>query len=333
MDQSHYGYAFAVTATIQDLDPSYQYCHVLGHELSAKETAKDPSRWKDVVARSPLGMCSNGGVHGAFQERFRVEHFDEDEDYTRIVPELEGVCKPREGWEPTRMGQATCVHALGHLTMYVTNADINKALELCDLLLADDQHGGEKQLCYDGAFMQIYQPLEPEDFALIEGKEIETKEESAEFCATFVDDKKLSCLMGRWPLFLETIETPATVSLICEPLRDDVDAYRFCHKGTFAAVTTLVAENDVERVELYCAAVPTEVQSWCFADAVARFLTTDITYTDRALAMCSAAVGYGVEHQCYKEIIRYMGFIFTPDDPDRTALCRALPPIYQTQCQ
>ncbi|MEZ4200780.1 MAG: hypothetical protein R3B69_04370 [Candidatus Paceibacterota bacterium] len=78
--------AFAVTATIQDLDPSYQYCHVLGHELSAKETAKDPSRWKDVVARSPLGMCSNGGVHGAFQERFRVEHFDEDEDYTELFP-------------------------------------------------------------------------------------------------------------------------------------------------------------------------------------------------------------------------------------------------------
>ncbi|MEL6804243.1 MAG: hypothetical protein AAFO91_10720, partial [Bacteroidota bacterium] len=32
--------AFTVTKLIQDIDPSFQYCHVLGHYISAKETAK-----------------------------------------------------------------------------------------------------------------------------------------------------------------------------------------------------------------------------------------------------------------------------------------------------
>ena len=34
--------AFAVTQVVQEKDPSYQYCHVLGHYLAAKETQKDP---------------------------------------------------------------------------------------------------------------------------------------------------------------------------------------------------------------------------------------------------------------------------------------------------
>ena len=69
--------AFAVTQVARK-DPSYQYCHVLGHYLAAKETQKDPENWKDVIARIPLGMCSNGAIHGAFQERFRAESLPEN---------------------------------------------------------------------------------------------------------------------------------------------------------------------------------------------------------------------------------------------------------------
>ena len=72
MDSISMEEAFQVTRIIQDLDKSYQYCHVLGHELSARETAKDPGKWKDIIPRCPSGLCSNGCIHGAFQERFRA---------------------------------------------------------------------------------------------------------------------------------------------------------------------------------------------------------------------------------------------------------------------
>ncbi|MBX9765211.1 hypothetical protein K2X83_01060, partial [Patescibacteria group bacterium] len=69
--------AFQVTTVIQNKVSDYFYCHVLGHNLSAKETAKDPSKWTEVVARCPVGMCSNGCLHGAAQERFRAESLSE----------------------------------------------------------------------------------------------------------------------------------------------------------------------------------------------------------------------------------------------------------------
>ncbi|MEZ4200781.1 MAG: hypothetical protein R3B69_04375 [Candidatus Paceibacterota bacterium] len=105
------------------------------------------------------------------------------------------------------MGQATCVHALGHLTMYVTNADINKALELCDLLLADDQHGGEKQLCYDGAFMQIYQPLEPEDFASLKARRLRPKRRVRSFARRLMGEDEVP-VSESWPLYHELMQEP-----------------------------------------------------------------------------------------------------------------------------
>jgi hypothetical protein len=57
--------AFQVTRYVQEKRPEYLYCHVLGHNIAEQETRKDPSRWKDVVARCPTTMCNNGCPHGA----------------------------------------------------------------------------------------------------------------------------------------------------------------------------------------------------------------------------------------------------------------------------
>ncbi|PIT90972.1 hypothetical protein COU17_02885, partial [Candidatus Kaiserbacteria bacterium CG10_big_fil_rev_8_21_14_0_10_49_17] len=88
--------AFEVTRAVQDIDDMYFYCHVLGHYLAEKETAKDPLRWKDVVARAPSGICSNGAIHGAFQARFKAETLP-DASVDELKKELTGVCEPREG--------------------------------------------------------------------------------------------------------------------------------------------------------------------------------------------------------------------------------------------
>ena len=59
--------AFKVVAYIADAAKEYDYyfCHVVANNISAKETAKDPMNWTDVLSRCPTGMCSNGCLHGA----------------------------------------------------------------------------------------------------------------------------------------------------------------------------------------------------------------------------------------------------------------------------
>jgi hypothetical protein len=192
--------AFQVTGLVQQEDPTYQYCHVLGHELAAREVKKNPDGWKDVVSRCPSGMCSNGCIHGGFQERFRAESFT-DQQITSIKPDLKVICEDRASWHPTGLEQASCYHALGHLTMYLTSGEVGRSLPLCDELSLKSSVRDYRQLCYDGVFMQIFQPLEPEDFALVHGKQ-PIKETFGAYCDNYSGTQRGSCISEGWPLFL-----------------------------------------------------------------------------------------------------------------------------------
>lgn len=322
--------AFAITRLVQDADPEYQYCHILGHELSAKETAKDPSRWKDVVARAPLGVCSNGAIHGAFQERFRVESM-EGHSVAEIEPELQGVCDPRDGWEVTEMGKATCIHALGHLTMYVTGADIHDSLELCDRLVPANKYDSERQLCYDGAFMQIYQPLEPEDFALIAGMEIESREESIAFCEQFSGAKRGSCISESWPLYRDTFDSPETITQLCERTNYDDWQYERCLNGLFFVA---MAQSNLsnEWALSFCPNLPASYSGTCIGNAAARLIETDDRNIGRALALCTDAEASGLGGACFNDLLKYSNYIFTIGSPEFYELCNGMPDPWKTDC-
>ena len=322
--------AFEITSLVQDIDPSYQYCHVLGHELSARETAKDPSKWKDVVARSPLGICSNGGIHGAFQERFRVESFA-GQSVDEIVPEIEGVCEPREGWAPTRMGQATCTHALGHLTMYITGGEIDPALELCDRLLDPDPRSSLRQLCYDGAFMQIYQPLEPEDFALIAGKEIKTQDESEIFCENFSGATKGSCISESWPLYRGLFSNPATINEVCSRADFDEWQYERCMNGVFY-VAMAQSNLSVDWARDFCSEVDEALRGPCYGNSASRLIEVDDRNIEKALELCGDAVDETSKNACFDELLKYSAYTFSAGSPPFFQLCEGLPEPWSAKC-
>ncbi len=52
---------------------------------------------------------------------------------------------------------------MGHLYDFITNANLPKALGLCERTVPE----AFRWVCIEGVFMQIYQPLEPDDFQLI----------------------------------------------------------------------------------------------------------------------------------------------------------------------
>lgn len=322
--------AFAITRIVQDIDSSYQYCHVLGHELSAQETAKDPERWKDVVARAPLGVCSNGAIHGAFQERFRVESM-EGRPVTEIEEELQGVCEPRDGWQPTDMGEATCLHALGHLSMYVTGAAIHDSLALCDRLIPASGNDSGRQLCYDGAFMQIYQPLEPEDLALIEGMEVETQEEAMSFCSEFTGAKHASCLTEAWPLYEEQFDDPATIVGFCDRLQYDEWQHERCISGLFF-LAMAGANLSVDWATTFCPNVRSPYEGACFANAAARLIETDDRNVEKALTLCRNAEHTGHHEACYDKLVQFSVYTFFLGSDEFYEICNGLPRSWKTKC-
>lgn len=319
--------AFEVTREVQAKDSSFPYCHVLGHNLSAKEVRKDPSRWKEVVTRCPSGLCSNGCIHGGFQEKFRAESFS-DEQIRQVKPDLLDLCEKRGKWNPTGLEQASCYHALGHLTMYLTSADINKSIKLCEEIAVKVDGRNFLQVCLDGSFMQIYQPLEPEDFALIKGKEV-SKDKVDSFCAGFWGHAKASCLSESWPLYRQDlINNPNELVKFCS--KEAKDAQSRCFEGLFYVLTAQF-NFDLSKIQNYCLKLPSDVQKRCYANAASRMIETDYRNISKSVDLCQSAP-INSQSACFDELLKYSTYNFHAGSSQFYSLCNGLPQPWKTKC-
>lgn len=320
--------AFKVTRQVQMIDKSYTYCHVLGHNLSAKEVDKDPSKWKEVVARCPSGVCSNGCLHGGMQERFRAESLTNDQ-LNKYKADFASICRRKPNWNPTNLEQASCYHAIGHLMMYATRADVKKSVVLCDELLNNDEGRKYTHICYDGVFMQIFQPLEPEDFGLV--KDIAPKKETVEaFCNAYTGEPKASCHSESWPLFYNEIMTPQGLFDFCNsvsPLREKDR----CYNGLFYIVTAQM-QLDTTKITDFCTSMNSERQGMCFANAASRLIEVDYSNIDKSVSLCAKADALGVGEKCYKELILYSTYNFHKGSQEYYKICNSLPEKWKGEC-
>lgn len=320
--------AFKVTSIIQDQDREYTYCHVLGHNLSAREVQKDPSRWKEVVSRCPSGMCSNGCIHGGFQEKFRAESLT-DEQIEDVKSDLKIICEERENWHPTGLEQASCYHALGHLTMYLTLAEINKSIKLCNEISTKDDGRDYLHLCLDGTFMQIYQPLEPEDFDLIKGKEVK-KEQVESFCGNFSGQARGSCLSESWPLFRnEIMNNPQALINFCS--KEEKEEQGRCYNGLFYVLTAQF-NFDSDKISNYCNALPNNVSGTCFANAASRMIETDYRNINKSVELCNLSKQVESRNSCFNELLQYSTYNFHAGSEEFYKLCNSLPDQWRNKC-
>lgn len=321
--------AFQVTKLVQEKDSSYWYCHVLGHNISAKETAKDPSKWKEVITRCPSGVCSNGCIHGAFQERFRKEELTEAE-IDKLMPDLENICEEKPSWHPTGLEQATCYHALGHLMMYISGADIKKSNAICELTAKKSDGRNFLQTCYEGNFMQIFQPLEPEDFGLVKNIAPKIKQEAVSFCSRFSSQKKAACRRESWPLSREQILTPNGLVKFCS-YTNDLSEQKICYNAMFYIITAQV-NFDQDKIKKFCGDLPQNHKGQCFANSASRMIETDYRLAPNSVQLCAEASKFNVQNDCYKELLFYSTFNFHSGSEEFLKLCNAMPEPWKGKC-
>jgi hypothetical protein len=321
--------AFTVTSLVQEKDQSYKYCHVLGHNLSAREVDKDPSRWKEVISRCTMGSCSNGCTHGALQEHFRADK-PKAEDLQASISDLSQICQDRSGWTPTENERAGCYHALGHTTIYLTGANLAQSVDLCQKISLNHNGQSYYQNCLEGAFMQIFQPLEPEDEALV--KDIKrSKETLLTFCGQFRDYAEEACYREGWVLFSDEVKTPTGLAWFCSqiPGQRAIDA---CYSKMFFSLMN-VFNFDSEKMKDLCLGLPSPWSADCFADAAARYITAERNFSASAIAMCVLAAASSLGEKCYQRLVLYSDIVYHQGSDDLDNFCRHLPEPWQTQCK
>lgn len=318
---------FSIIREVRSLDPSYQFCHVLAHKVGERVVAEDPERWLDAIPLNPSdGLCSNGFIHGVVGGRFRAEVLD-DATLEKFIPEFARACEPREGWNPSTLDQAICYHGLGHLYDFITNANVPRALSVCTRTTTE----AFRRVCVEGVFMQLYQPLEPDDYLMIEQMPVKpTKATVRQFCASFKDPTYVgACLRESWPFFRAEIFYHDGAGAFCsgQPDATQEDA---CYESVSSIVGRMSLGNPQGAAKI-CNGFPEARREICFSTSAEAVLEESRTDASRAVGLCELA-SPDITRSCINLLISRASFIFGSNTEERSRFCDAVPASEKDRC-
>jgi hypothetical protein len=298
---------------------------VLAHKIGERVVAEDPGAWIDAIPLNPAdGLCSNGFIHGVVGGRFRSEVLD-DATITKFLPDFRKACQPHDGWDPSDLGRATCYHGLGHLFDFITDAKLPKALAICEAVAPS----AYRRVCIQGVFMQIYQPLEPDDFELIKQLPVQpTRDNVRQFCAGFSSALYVgSCLEESWPLFNDEI-LRGDVASFCsgQPNAEETD---MCYVS-MSSIIGRTSLGDPAHAAAACGRFPEERRGTCYSYSAQAILEEDIEDGGKALAMCERAGT--LSEQCIDQLIDHSAFTFGSNAAAHERFCGLLSGSRQLEC-
>ncbi len=344
--------SFDVIKLIQNQDGGYWFCHAVAHKLSTNEYNKNPSNWRNVMTECSVGMCSNGCLHGAMQAHFSSESLN-GVQLAEVMPDLQTICEQRSNWQPTQQQQSSCYHELGHLSLYLTNSDVVRAGDICNTVSVKTDGRNFLQTCNEGIFMQVFEPREPDDFALIydivpekeklticdkysTGVEkggcwkIGWVEKYKDFCNGFSGDLRFACFREAWVINSDTIQTGPAVLDYCS-YTTDLSENRKCYNKLFYALMSIF-HMDHELMKPICNALPQNIKAQCLANTASRLIETDKRLIDQSVEVCNYAFNLGVGEDCYAELTHYAQFVFSTESPEFNKICKAMPEKWSKKC-
>ena len=175
--------------------------------------------------------------------------------------------------------------------------------------------------------MQMHQPLEPEDFALIKGKSPTASEVEA-YCDEFDSAAKASCLNESWPLFRTKILTPNGLVEFCGKVEDKFRGR--CFSAMFYVVTAQL-DLSSDKVFDFCSNI-SERQSQCFANAASRMIEVDYKFITRAVDLCKKAEKFDSLGACFEELVTYSTYNFHKGSDEYYKICESLPDKWKAKC-
>lgn len=314
---------FSLTRQVRHIDPGYQFCHVLGHKLGEAAVAEDPDSWLELMSKNPRdGLCSNGFIHGVIGGRFRAEVLD-TKTLNAHISDFSKACEPRDSWRASPLDQAMCYHGMGHLYMFITDANVPQALQLCEKTAHDKGTGDYRQVCIEGVFMQIYQPLEPDDFLMIERMPVvPTKDTVRTFCATFPDPRhEGACLRESWPFFRQEVLSGMGVEEFCSG-QPDAKEESACYATAFSLIGRMSLQRPSQALDA-CGALFYTRKPDCYSYAARAVLEESREDSEQAISLCMSVPKRYVEG-CIQSLVAVADFIFSHDTEYKETFCNSV---------
>lgn len=126
----------------------FSRCHEETHYLSRIEYQRVGNIAK--VYDQCDSTCHGGCYHGAIEQYLKNKNVPlTSPDNEAVAKVITQICGKKQDYS-TPLIYGECIHGIGHATMFVTDMELPKSLELCDLLFNQE----ERETCYSGVFME-----------------------------------------------------------------------------------------------------------------------------------------------------------------------------------
>lgn len=142
-------YSFDVLRNLQEIDRDAIGCHSISHGIGTGSYKRDPDSWRTLIQTLPT-VCSYGAPHGVIEGY--VASLPNHSLSKEVIPTICG-----------EVPRADCNHIVGHLILVETEADLDKALDLCDLFKDVTQTNH----CISGVFMEYQTAINLIDHRLV----------------------------------------------------------------------------------------------------------------------------------------------------------------------
>jgi len=249
-----------------------------------------------------------------------------------VIPDLAIACEPREGFDPTPLNKGMCYHGMGHVLTHLTNAEIDRALAACEAV-AVKPDSNYRQVCHEGVYMQLFQPLEPEDYALLETLPYQPATENIEqFCwdYSYSDENFATCWREAWPFFREQLDTGAGIESYCAVLPTDQHEAD-CLRSSFT-INGRLNLGDPSHMAAVCNTTNAANQGLCFSVGANAYLEESQNLVTESLNFCRRADDQAAEEDCFAYLARFAAYNYHTDSAVYNELCTALPEPWGTQC-
>ena len=325
--------AMDVIRHLRSLDDEYIYCHTAAHIVGEYAVGIDPDNWLDVVASGPSdNMCSFGFEHGAVLGKFNSEYLA-GEAFDQAVSELAFACEDRANFFPSELQRAMCYHGIGHVLVHISGAQIESALAGCNTLARKPDGRDYTRVCYEGVFMQLFQPLEPEDYALINRLEMEPSPENiVAFCNKYAASPDMYgvCWREAWPLVLQGEWGMSELVQHCQLLSSEDEQY-YCFNTGFTIHARHTLGNDAVSIN-FCSAAPKFYQGMCMTIAAMAYIEEDVQLFDAALTFCQSTDSESLRADCLSGLASVIEFMFR-DPVSHQVHCQKIPEQYRDGCK
>ena len=315
---------FVILADIQTRDPQYTSCHVAAHAVGARVADENPDHWMDAVHLNPPDSpCDGGYLHGLLSERFNAEVLS-PATIQGLIPAFKHVCEPTDTWHPAALEEYLCYHGMGHLYVFITNADMPRALELCKETVPALFTQEGPRLCYNGAFMEILTPTGPDGFVLQKQLKVDvTKDSVKTYCRTFqVDPMQYgTCLQRGMILYQPPLTSGQQIDSYCadEP---DSDEHHYCLVRGFKNLgfyLSLYARQD----STVCDGAPASERQLCYNTVSLILLKEDngLGNAHHAIAFCDSISDTNSSAACAQSLAAHGAYFYGPNSESFNQFC------------